>query len=220
MSIGFINLTPDLQQYIADVSLRETPLQKELREITANMPQANMQIAAEQGQFMALMAKLIKAKNVIEVGVFTGYSSLAVALALPEDGNIVACDIDKEWTDIAQTFWAKAGVSHKIGLRLAPAIETLQQLINEGRSGEFDMAFIDADKISYADYFELCLELMRPGGIILIDNVLWDGAVVDTNDQTEDTVAIRSFNRSLHNDERIDLSMIPVADGLTLAVKR
>lgn len=220
MTTKLLNLTPALHQYMLDVSLRETPVQKKLRELTAKMPQANMQISADQAQFMALMAQLIGAKNIIEVGVFTGYSALSVALAMPDDGKIIACDVSEEWTAIARDFWHQAAVAHKIDLRLAPAQETLQALIDAGKSGSFDMAFIDADKSSYATYYEQCLQLMRSGGLIMIDNVLWSGDVINSDDQSIDTIAIREFNQKLQNDLRISLSLLPLADGLSLAVKK
>ncbi len=217
MSNKTLNLTEQLQQYLLSVSLRESDILKSLREETANLPSANMQIAPEQGQFMALLVQLTGARNTIEIGVYTGYSALAVAMALPEDGQILACDISEEYTSIARRYWALAGVSEKVDLRLAPAIETLKGAIDTGRSSTFDFAFIDADKESYAEYFELCVELLRPGGLIAVDNVLWDGAVIDPQKQDVDTCAIRAFNQQLLSDKRVDISMVPIADGLTLA---
>ncbi len=184
------------------------------------MPMAVMQIAPEQGQFMALRVELIGAERTLELGVFTGYSSLAVALALPADGRIVACDVSEAWTAIARRYWDEAGVAHKIELRLAPAIETLDSLIAAGEAGAYDFAFIDAEKTEYADYYERVLELVRPGGLVAIDNVLWNGRVADPESNDDDTNAIRAFNNMLKGDERVTLSMVPIADGLTLARKR
>jgi caffeoyl-CoA O-methyltransferase len=220
MSNKSINLTDTLHQYLLDSSLRESETLKSLRQETAQLPTANMQIAPEQGQFMALLVQLIGAQNTIEVGVYTGYSALAVAIALPGNGQILACDISEEYTSVARRYWQQAGVSEKINLQLAPAIETLKGAIDSGKGSSFDFAFIDADKESYSEYFELCLTLLRPGGLIAVDNVLWDGAVVDKQKQDVDTCAIRAFNQQLSSDDRVDISMIPIADGLTLARKR
>jgi caffeoyl-CoA O-methyltransferase len=184
------------------------------------MKHAGMQISPEQGQFMALLVKLIGARRTLEIGVFTGYSALSVALALPDDGKIVACDVNEEWTTMARKFWQKAGVAHRIDLRLAPALQTLDALLAEGGAGQYDFAFIDADKTGYAAYYERCLQLMRRGGLIAVDNTLWSGSVVDPSVQDDDTRALRAFNDQLHGDERIDLSLLPVGDGLTLARKR
>jgi predicted O-methyltransferase YrrM len=215
-----LSLTDSLYEYLLSASLREHRLLLELREETAAMPNAGMQIAPEQGQFLALLVRLIGATRCLEVGVFTGYSSLAVALALPEDGRIVACDVSEQWTAVARTYWRTAGVDGRIDLRLAPALETLDALIGEGRSGSFDFAFIDADKSSYLAYYERALTLLRPGGLVAIDNTLWDGRVIDPEVSDGDTVAIRHFNDVLHADERVDLSLVPIGDGLTLARKR
>lgn len=220
MSNRTLSVTDDIYRYLLANSLREPPPLARLRELTAGLPQANMQIAPEQGQFMALLAKLVGARRCIEVGVFTGYSSLAVALALPEDARIVACDISEQWTSIARRFWRESGVERKIELRLQPAVRTLEELLAAGGSGKYDFAFIDADKTGYARYYELLLELLRPGGLMTIDNTLWGGAVADPNERSEDTVALRAFNEALHADERIDLSLVPIGDGLTLARKR
>lgn len=214
-----LNLDDRVYRYMLDVSLREHPVLADLRAVTRDHPRAGMQIAPEQGQFMALLIKLIGARHTLEIGVFTGYSSLAVALALPPDGSIVACDISAEYTDVARRHWEKAGVAHKIDLRLAPAVETLAALIAEGRGGTFDFAFIDADKTSYDSYFERCLQLLRPGGLIAIDNVLWDGLVARPAEDA-DTAALQALNIRLHADQRIDLSMLPIGDGLSLARKR
>jgi len=184
------------------------------------MPNAQMQIGPEQGQFMALLAKLIGAQRCIEVGVFTGYSSLAVALALPENGRILACDVSEEWTGIARRFWREAGVEHKIELKLQAAARTLEERIAAGEAGLHDFAFIDADKEGYATYYELCLKLLRPGGLIAVDNTLWSGKVADPHTQDKNAQVMRKFNETLHRDERIDLSLLPIGDGLTLARKR
>jgi caffeoyl-CoA O-methyltransferase len=191
-----------------------------LREETAKMPQHNMQTSPEQGQFMALLVELTGARKCLEVGTFTGYSTLSLALALPEDGQIVACDISEEFTSRAKPYWQKAGVAGKIDLRLGPALETLDALIADGESGAFDFAFIDADKVNYQGYFQRALDLIRRGGLILVDNVLWSGAVVDPARDDEDTEAIRAFNQACADDPRISLSLVPIGDGLTLARKR
>jgi predicted O-methyltransferase YrrM len=204
------HLPDGLYDYILSVSLREPEVLRQLREETA---------AYEQGQFMALLIKLIGARRTLEVGVFTGYSALWVALALPVDGQIVACDVNAEWTAVAQKYWREAGVAHKVDLRLAPAAETLRELIDQGQQEEFDFAFIDADKTGYDTYYEYCLELVRPGGLIALDNVLRHGRVVEGGGQDENTVAMRALNRKLHADERVDISLVPIADGLTLARK-
>ncbi|GMU52783.1 MAG: O-methyltransferase [Candidatus Xenobia bacterium] len=220
MTFKALPLTPVLLDYLRSVSLRETDLMRRLRDETARLPYAQMQIAPEQGQFMALLVELMGARRALEVGVFTGYSSLAVARALPEDGRLIACDISEEWTNIARRYWAEAGVAHKIDLRLAPALQTLDGLLAEGQHNTFDFAFLDADKVSYADYYERMLELVRPGGLVLVDNVLWSGDVADPAVQDRDTLALRTFNQRLHQDQRISLSLLPLADGVTLARKR
>jgi predicted O-methyltransferase YrrM len=220
MSNRTIPLDDRLYDYLLQASLREHPLLARLRAETAVHPRVSMQIAPEQGQFMALLARLMGARRCIEIGVFTGYSSLALALALPPDGRIVACDISEEYTAVARRYWGQAGVAGKIDLRLAPALETLDALLAAGEAGSFDFGFIDADKEGYPDYYERLLRLLRPGGLIAVDNTLWDGAVADAADDLPDTVAIRAFNERLHGDERIDLSLVPIGDGLTLARKR
>ena len=220
MSTKTITLTESLHHYLLSVSLREPPILARLREETAQHPLANLQIAPEQGQFMALLVRLMGVKKCLELGVFTGYSALSVALALPPDGKLIACDVNEEWTSMARRYWQEAGVAHKIALRIAPALETLDKLLANGEAGSFDFVFIDADKENYTNYYERSLELVRHGGLIVIDNVLWSGRVADPNEQDVDTVAIRRFNTKLHFDERIDLSMLPLADGLTLAYKR
>ena len=215
-----VSMTDTLYRYLVAHSVREPPVLAELRAETAKLPQAVMQIGADQGQFMALLAKLTGARRCLEVGVFTGYSSLSVALALPEDGSIVALDVSEEWTAIARRYWKKAGVEKKIDLRLGPALDALDALIAQRQSGRFDFAFIDADKASYLAYYERCLELVRAGGLIAVDNTLWSGDVADPANQKPDTVSLRAFNDALHHDERIDLALLPVGDGLTLARKR
>ena len=220
MSNRTIDLTDTLYDYLLSVSLRETDLQRRLREETSTLSMARMQISPEQGQFMALIARLVAARRCLEVGVFTGYSSLAVALALPEDGRIVACDVSEEWTAIARRYWAAAGVADRIDLRLAPAIDTLDALIAAGDAGTYDLAFIDADKTSYLAYYERALVLLRPGGLLMTDNTLWSGRVADPEVGDADTVALRHYNEHLHRDARIDLSLVPIGDGLTLARKR
>jgi predicted O-methyltransferase YrrM len=220
MSNRSIGLEPRLYEYLLAASLREHPVLERLRRETATHPKVNMQIAPEQGQFMALLAKLIGAERCIEVGVFTGYSSLAVALALPPKGHIVACDISEEYTAVAQPFWEEAGVAAKIDLRIAPALETLDALLAEAGAGTYDFGFIDADKGGYEAYYERLLALLRPGGLVAIDNTLWDGDVADPGNKEPDTVAIRQFNEFLRDDVRVDLSLVPIGDGLTLARKR
>lgn len=220
MSNRTITMTDGLYDYLLQSSLREPELYRDLREETARMPNAGMQISPEQGQFMTLLVSLLGARRCIEVGVFTGYSSLCVARALPEDGEILACDVSHDYTATARRYWDKAGVSRKIDLRIGPAIKTLDQQVSSGASESFDFAFIDADKSNYLRYYELCLALVRPGGLIAIDNTLWSGRVIDASDTSEDTKAIRRFNEFLHDDDRIDLSLIPIGDGLTLARKR
>lgn len=220
MSNRTLSLTDALYGYLIDVSLREAPVLRELREETAGLSQRSMQIAPEQGQFMALLVRLMGARHCLEVGVFTGYSSLAVALALPPEGRIVACDVSEEWTAIARRYWARAGVADRIRLELAPALQTLDGLIAGGEAGTYDLAFIDADKTNYLEYYERVLRLLHPGGLIVVDNTLWSGRVADPAVVDADTVALRRFNEALHRDERVDLSLVPIGDGLTLARKR
>jgi len=220
MSNRSITLTDSLYEYMNEVSLREPPLLLALREETAAMTRRSMQISPEQGQFMALVARLIGARRCLEVGVFTGYSSLATALALPDDGSIVACDVSEEWTSVARRYWQQAGVTHKVELHIAPATDTLDALLAQGQAGTFDFAFIDADKTNYLAYYERTLALLRTGGLVLVDNTLWSGKVADPEVADADTVALRHFNEVLHRDERVDLSLLPIGDGLTLARKR
>ena len=220
MSNRSIVLTESLYDYLLSVSLREPPLLLALREETAALSTRSMQIAPEQGQFMALLLRLMGARRCLEVGVYTGYSSLVTALALPDEGRLVACDVSEEWTAIARRYWRLAGVEHKIELRLAPATDTLDALVAAGEAGRFDTAFIDADKTNYLAYYERALLLLRPGGLIVVDNTLWSGRVADPESADADTVALRHFNEILHRDERVELSLVPVGDGLTMARKR
>jgi len=215
-----ITLTDSLHDYLLSVSLREPELLARLRQETAALQESRMQIGPEQGQFMAFLLRLMGAKRCLEIGVFTGYSSLVTALALPEGGRIVACDVSEEWTAIARRYWREAGVEEKIELRLGPALDTLDQLLGGGEAGRFDFAFIDADKENYLRYYERVLPLLRKGGLIVVDNVLWSGRVVDPEVADADTVALRHFNDALHHDGRVDLSLVPIGDGLTLARKR
>ena len=217
MSARTTPLTDALSAYLREYSLREHPLLHRLRSETSGLPDANMQIAPEQGQFMQLLLRLGGARRCLEIGTFTGYSSLAMALALPPDGEIVTCDRNERCTETARRYWREAGVEHLIRLKLGPAADSLRTLIDDGESGRFDFAFIDADKGSYATYFELCLTLVRPGGLITVDNTLWHGRVADPSVNDPDTTAIRAFNRMLRDDPRIDLSLVPIGDGLTLA---
>ncbi len=216
MSSRTINLTDDVVDYIHRYGVREHPVLAALRERTAPMPNANMQIGSEQGAFMAMLVRLIRARRILEIGTFTGYSSTAMALALPADGRITCCDVSREWTDIAQQAWIDAGVAEKVELRLAPATETLAELDD----GSFDLAFIDADKPSYDAYYEGCLRVVRPGGLILIDNVLWSGDVADPSVDNDSVRAIRALNEKIAADERVDHVLLPLADGLTMARKR
>ena len=220
MMRGTLGLDDAVYDYLLRMSLREPDVLRKLREETVSMPMARMQVSPELGQFLALLVELIGAKRTLEVGVFTGYSSLSVALALPNDGGIIACDVSEEWTALARRYWAEAGVSHKVKLHLAPALETLDGLIAAGESDGFDFAFIDADKTQYADYYERALTLLRPGGLIAVDNVLWSGSVADPAKTDDDTSALRAFNEKLMGDQRVTLSMLPISDGLTLARKR
>lgn len=213
-------LSDQLYRYILDVSLRETDVQRRLREETARGPRPNMQVAPEQGQFLALLAQIMGTRRALEIGVFTGYSALSVAAVLPPDGELVACDISEEWTAVARRYWREAGVGERIRLRIAPALQTLDAMIEGGEAATFDFAFIDADKINYDNYYERCLALVRPGGLVAIDNVLWGGSVADPDVRDEDTEAIRTLNRKLRRDERISLSLVPIGDGVMLAYKR
>ncbi|QYX32161.1 class I SAM-dependent methyltransferase [Sphaerospermopsis torques-reginae] len=214
-----IGLEQNLYDYLLSVSVREPEILTQLRQETAQLPMAIMQISPEQGQFMALLVKLLGAKKTLDIGVFTGYSSLVVALALPADGKIIACDVSEEYTNIARRYWEKARVADKIDLHIAPALETLDNLLAAGEAETFDFAFIDADKGNYENYYERSLQLIRPGGLIAVDNVLWSGKVADPEIQDNQTKKIRAFNQKLYQDSRITLSLVPIADGLTLARK-
>ncbi|MEM6425273.1 MAG: class I SAM-dependent methyltransferase [Cyanobacteria bacterium P01_D01_bin.128] len=215
-----IGLSAPLYNYLLSVSLREPEPLTQLRHATAQLPSGGMQIAPDQGQFMALLIQLMGAKKVLEIGTFTGYSALWMALALPADGTLITCDVDAKCQESALPYWQSAGVADKIDLRIAPAIDTLDGLLTTGHAGTFDFAFIDADKTNYPHYYEKCLALLRPGGLIAIDNVLWSGAVTNPDKTDPNTTALRELNQALHHDDRIELSMLPIADGLTLALKR
>ena len=218
MSSEILSYTSNLRQYVWQYGFREHPALKELRTETEKLPSSMMQICPEQGALIGNLIRLIAAKRTIEVGTYTGYSAMAVALALPDDGEVVACDVSEEWTSVAKKAWEKAGIANKINLQLAPASNTLDALLEEGKEGSFDFAFIDADKTNYQIYYEQCLKLIRKGGVIVIDNVLWGGSVIDTKRNDEDTNAIRELNKFISTDTRVSPSMIPVGDGLTLAV--
>jgi len=215
-----IALDDRLYEYLVKHSLRDDPVLRKLRNETAKLPMGGMQISPEQGQLMGLLAELVGARKAIEIGTFTGYSALVVARALPKDGRLVCCDVNEKWTDIAKRYWREAGVADRITLRLGPALDTLDGLIAAGESGSFDFAFIDADKLNYANYFERCLTLLRQGGLIAIDNVLWGGQVAEPSDRTAETKALRALNAALHKDQRVTVCMLPIGDGLTLARKR
>jgi predicted O-methyltransferase YrrM len=215
-----VGLDARLYDYLLANSPPEHPVLAALRRETASLPQSSMQIGADQGAFFQLLVSLTAAKRCLEVGVFTGYSALAVALALPDDGHITACDISEDWTAIARRYWQQAGMAQKIDLRIAPAVQTLDALIADGAAGSYDFAFVDADKAGYAAYHDRVLTLLRPGGLVAYDNVLWGGAVADPTDTSTDTVALRKFNTMLAKDPRIRHSMLPLGDGVTLALKR
>lgn len=216
-----ITLTDPLHDYMLDVSLREPAVMGDLRKETAKLEERGMQMSPDQAQFMQMLVKLVGAKRALEVGTFTGYSALAVALALPEDGELVACDVSEEWTSIGKPFWARAGVAAKIDLRLGPAVDTLREMVGDpDQHASFDFAFIDADKTNYKHYYEAALKLVRPGGLITVDNVLWGGGVIDSSRRDESTLAIRELNRMIHADDRVDVSLVPIGDGVTLARKR
>lgn len=218
MSKRSIGLSKELHDYVLQFGLREPAILKELRDETAAHPESQMQIAPEQGQFMALLLKLLGARHILEIGVFTGYSSTVMALAMPGDGRLVACDVSEEYTNVARRYWESAGVADRIDLRIAPATETLEELLSEGAS--FDFAFIDADKTQYDVYYEKTLELLRPGGAVAIDNVFRGGRVADPTVDDDGTVAIRRLNEKIYNDQRVDFSLVPIADGVTVARKR
>ncbi|HJS76256.1 MAG TPA: class I SAM-dependent methyltransferase [Burkholderiales bacterium] len=211
-------LPKKISRYIAEHAVREPEILRELRAATSSLPNAGMQIGADQGQFMALLVQAMGARNCLEIGTFTGYSALAVALAIPENGRIVCCDISEEWTAIGRSFWQKAGVDRKIDLRIGPALRTLDELRKETRN--FDFVFIDADKTNYANYYEACLPMLRPGGILAVDNTLWSGWVAARGHHDDDTVALRKFNDKLHADDRVEIALLPLGDGVTLALKK
>ena len=213
-------LTEAIDRYLGTVVVHETPLQKRLRAETSKLPEAAMQIGADQGVFLAFLARLIGARRAIEVGTFTGYSALCVASALPSDGRLVACDVSEEWTAIAKRYWAEAGVADRIELRLAPARETLAQLKKRDGAGSYDFAFIDADKAGYDAYYEACLKLLREDGVIVLDNMLWSGRVADPDVHDADTDAIRALNTKIHADARVDASLLTIGDGVMLVRKR
>jgi predicted O-methyltransferase YrrM len=215
MSNKTLCITEELYEYMLSVSLREPEVLRELRRETAQDENANMQISPEQGQFMGLLVKMLGARRTLDIGVYTGYSSLCIGLALPGDGRVIACDVNREWTDIAKRYWRMAGVQDKIELHLGPAQQTLESFLAK-ETDTFDFAFIDADKINYDMYYEFCLQLVRPGGLIAIDNVLWKGAVADAAVKDDDTVAIRRLNQKIHTDPRVEISLVPIADGLAL----
>ena len=210
----------DIRQYLLSASLREPPVLRRLREETDRSERAGWEVSPEQGQFLALLVQTMAARRIIEVGVFAGYSALWLALALPEDGRVIACEISEQYTPIARRYWKEAGVEDKIGLRIGPALDTLRSLLSEGQRGRFDFAFIDADKTNNDAYYECALDLLRPGGMIAVDNVLWSGRVLDAQSTEPDTLAVRAFNQKLLSDPRVSVSMVPIGDGLTLALKR
>ena len=220
MSSTTIGLSNELRKYMLNVSFRDDEILRQLREETLTLKEAQMQISPEQGAFLSILTKILNAKKTLDIGVFTGYSSLVVARELPDDGLVVACDTSIEWTSIAKKYWKLAGIDNKVDLHLAPAKETLEKLIEDGQASTYDFSFIDADKINYQSYYENSLVLVKPGGIIAVDNVLWSGQVIDQTDFEPATRAIRSFNEKLYQDNRVSISMVPIGDGLTLAYKK
>jgi predicted O-methyltransferase YrrM len=220
MSARTLSMTDALHEYLLSVSVHMTEPMRRLRDETAQMTRGGMQISAEQGQFMQLLIQMLGAKKVVEVGTFTGYSALAVAQALPDDGILHACDVSEEFTSVARRYWQEAGVANKITLHLGPATETLERFLAEGHAGTFDFAFIDADKSNYDLYYEAILQLLRPGGVLGVDNTLWSGKVADESVQDADTVALRALNAKIHGDARVNAAVLPIGDGLTLARKR
>ena len=220
MSRSTLKLTDSVYDYMLEHSLRESEACRLLREETAPMKMGMMQVSPEQGQFMAFLVRLTGTRRALEIGTFTGYSALCVAQALPSDGRLVCCDVSEEWTSVGQRYWQSAGVSDKIDLKIGPATETLQALREDGEEGRYDFAFIDADKKNYLVYYENVLSLLRTGGVLLIDNVLWGGSVANPGKNDDDTNAIRTLNQHLHGDDRVLLSLLPVGDGLTLVMKQ
>ncbi|MDP9221549.1 MAG: class I SAM-dependent methyltransferase [Actinomycetota bacterium] len=220
MSARTLGLPDDLHEYVLRVGVREPEVLRRLREETAGLPEHNMQIAPEQGAFMALLAELTGARRCLELGTFTGYSALAVALALPPEGRIVCCDVSREWTDIARRYWAEAGVADRVELRIGPALDSLDALLGDGAADSFDFAFVDADKTEYPAYYDRLLRLVRPGGLMLFDNVFWGGEVARPEVDNEDVRAVRELNERLAADERVSIAVVPIADGLTLARRR
>ncbi|WPN56399.1 O-methyltransferase [Pseudomonas sp. P9_31] len=220
MTARTLNLDDSLYHYLLDVSLRETPLLKRLRDETQALPMARWQVAPEQGQFLALLVKLVGARRLLEVGTFTGYSALCMAAALPDDGSLICCDMPGDYNATARRYWQEAGLAGRIDLRLAPALETLAQLERQGQGEHYDLIFIDADKANYPAYLEHALRLLRVGGLAVFDNTLWSGRVLEANPESEDTRAIQALNRALKDDSRVDLSLLPLGDGLTLCRKR
>ncbi len=219
MSRSTLTVDDRLTDYLREVGVRESPLLEQLREETAELEAAAMQISPEQGQLMRVLAQLTGAERAIEIGTFTGYSAICVAEAMPEDGELIACDVDEEWTATAREYWERAGLEERIELRLKPALETIDELLEAGEAGTFDFAFIDADKENYDGYYEGCLQLLREGGLLGIDNTLWSGRVADPDEQGESTQAIRALNAKIADDARVEPSLVPIGDGLTLAVK-
>ena len=220
MSTRTIGISDQLYDYLLSVSVPPDSLWERLRDETSEAVGFNMQISPEQGQFMSLLIKMLGVRKAIEIGTFTGFSAMTVARALPADGSLIACDVSEEWTSIARRYWDEAGVADKIELRIGPALDTLDGLIADGHGASFDFAFIDADKENYAGYYERCLELLRPGGVVGVDNTLWSGAVADPGNQSADTMAIRALNQLVYEDERVDSCVLPIGDGLSIALKR
>lgn len=220
MGSKFTTMDERLYNYLLSVSLKEPDVLTRLREETARDPMAILQIPPDQGQLMALLVKLMGAKRILEIGTYMGFSALCMALALPENGYLLACDINQDWTDVARRYWEKAGVADRIELRIAPALETMDALLAEGQEQSFDLIFIDADKPNYCAYYEAGLRLLRRGGLVILDNVLWKGRVADEREQDPDTVALRAINTLIYQDQRVDASIIPIGDGMTIARKR
>lgn len=220
MSAQHLQINDALIEYVRASSSPEPDYIAKLRHETAQDPAARMQITPELGNFLGILIRILGARRCIEVGVFTGYSSLSVARALPDDGHLIACDVSENWTTVARRYWREAGLEKKIDLRLAPALETLDGLLAQGEAGKFDFGFIDADKANYLAYFERLMQLLRPGGLLVVDNVLWHGRVVDPRQNDIDTAAIRTFNAKLRSDPRVHLCLLPLGDGITLALKK